>query len=174
MDLCALDEVHFQQHGSRCRMWISPECRRPVVLQHPTRKNVGYFGAICLQDEKFLCRRERKVFNAETFWAFMNKVRQISCHSGRRMPVLSDNARYHHAKLHADWRQQCSSKFALLFLPPYSPDLNPIERVWKLTRRLATRNRLFEQLDQIAETVKSIFSDWRRPNGILRKLCAII
>ena len=46
VDLWSLDEVHFQQHGSRCRMWIPPECKHPVVLQHPTRKSVGYFGAI--------------------------------------------------------------------------------------------------------------------------------
>jgi len=155
-------------------MWIPPECKHPVVLQHPTRKSVGYFGAIRMRDGKFVYCCERKAFNAETFWAFMKKVRQISCHTGRRVLVLSDNARYHHAKLHVQWRQHCSSKFALLFLPPYSPDLNPIERVWKLTRRLATHNRYFQQIDQVAEAVESIFSDWRKPNTTLQKLCAVI
>jgi hypothetical protein len=41
-----MDEVHFQQHGSRCRMWIAPEIKDPVLLHHPTRKSVGYFGAV--------------------------------------------------------------------------------------------------------------------------------
>jgi hypothetical protein len=36
VDLQALDEVHFQQQGSRCRMWIPPEVRDPVVYHHPT------------------------------------------------------------------------------------------------------------------------------------------
>ena len=174
IDLWSLDEVHFQQHGSRCRMWIPPECKCPVVLQHPTRKSVGYFGAIRLRDGKFAYRQELDVFNADTFWAFMRKLRQISCHSGRRVVVLSDNARYHHAKLHKQWRQERSSKFSLLFLPPYSPDLNPIERVWKLTRRLATHNRYFECLDQVAAAVESIFSCWLKPSATLKKLCAII
>ena len=34
---------------------------------------------------------------------------------GRRILTLSDNTRYHHAKLHAEWRQDCSGKFSLLF-----------------------------------------------------------
>lgn len=174
VDLWSLDEVHFQQHGSRCRMWIPPECKHPVILQHPTRKSVGYFGAIRLSDGKFAYQREQTVFNAETFWKFMKKLRQISCHTGRQVLVLIDNARYHHAILHADWRQKCTSKFSLLFLPPYSPDLNPIERVWKLTRRLAIHNRYFERIEQVSQSVESVFSTWMQPNTILKKLCAII
>jgi len=170
----AVDEVHFQQHGTRCRMWVPPECKDPVVLHHATKKSVGYLGAIRLHDGKFAYRREENVFNAETFWSFLKKLRHISCHSGRRVLVLSDNARYHQAKLHADWRQQCFNKFALLFLPPYSPELNPIERVWKLRRRLATHNRYFQDLGQVAEAVETTFSAWRKPNAVLKKLCAII
>ncbi len=155
-------------------MWIPPECKHPVILQHPTRKSVGYFGAVRLGDGKFAYRREDDVFNAETFWAFMRKLRQISCHSGRKVLLISDNARYHHAKLHADWRQERKEKFTMLFLPPYSPDLNPIERVWKLTRRMATHNRYFENLNQVVDAVEAVFSSWKKPNTILKKLCAII
>ena len=155
-------------------MWVAPECKHPVVLQHPTRESVGYFGAIRLSDGKFAYRNEQKVFNAETFWVFMKKLRQISSHTGRQVMVLTDNARYHHAKLHADWRNKCASKFSLMFLPPYSPELNPIERVWKLTRRLAIHNRYFERIDQVSEAVEAVFNAWRNPNKILKKLCAII
>ena len=62
----------------------------------------------------------------------------------------------------------------MLFLPPYSPDLNPIERVWKLTRRMATHNRYFENLNQVVDAVEAVFSSWKKPNTILKKLCAII
>ncbi len=88
--------------------------------------------------------------------------------------MLADNARYHHAKLHAEWREECSNRFAQLFLPPYSPELNPIERVWKLTRRLATHNRYFEKIDQVAKAVEVTFNSWCKPNTTLKKLCAII
>ena len=35
VDLWALDEVHFQQQGSRCRMWVPPEEKDPIVYHHP-------------------------------------------------------------------------------------------------------------------------------------------
>ena len=44
VDLWVLDEVHFQQQGSRCRMWVPPETKDPVVYHHPTLKSVGYFA----------------------------------------------------------------------------------------------------------------------------------
>ena len=155
-------------------MWIPPECKDPIVLHFPTRKSVGYFGAIRLCDGKLVCQRETNSFNAQSYWKFMKKLRQISCHTGRRVLVLADNARYHHAKLHAQWREQCSDRFSQLFLPPYSPDLNPSERVWKLTRRLATHNRYFETIDHVVDAVESQFKLWSKPNSTLKKLCAII
>jgi hypothetical protein len=58
VDLWALDEVHFQQQGSRCRMWVPKETKDPIVYHHPTRKSVGYFAAVRLRDGQFLFRRE--------------------------------------------------------------------------------------------------------------------
>lgn len=155
-------------------MWIPPECKDPVVLHHPTRKSVGYFGAVRLRDGKFLYQREHQVFNGQTYWQFMKKLRQISSRSGRRVVVLADNARYHHAVLHEKWRQDCSKCFEILFLPPYSPDLNPIERVWKLTRRLATHNRYFVQVEDVVIAIENVFEKWLNANSTLSKLCAII
>jgi hypothetical protein len=68
VDLWAIDEVHFQQHGSRCRMWVSPETKDPVWLHHPTRHSVGYFGAVRLRDGRFQFRRETDKFNGLTFF----------------------------------------------------------------------------------------------------------
>ena len=62
VDLWSIDEVHFQQHGSRCRMWIPPEIKDPVLLHAPTRKSVGYFGAVRLRDGRFVFRQETGKF----------------------------------------------------------------------------------------------------------------
>ena len=67
IDLWSTDEVHFQQHGSRCRTWIPPEAKDPVLLHHPTRKSVGYFGAVRLRDGKFVFQREQGKFNGTAF-----------------------------------------------------------------------------------------------------------
>lgn len=166
------DEVHFQLYGSTCRMWIPPEEKDPVVRHHPTRESTGYFGAVRVRDGKFLWQREDKSFNGETFFCFLRKLRCASGRSRRKVVVILDNVRYHHAKLHRMWRQSCVRRFDLLFLPAYSPEFNTIERVWKLTRRTATHNRYFGSLDEVAESVETTFHLWSHPNETLRRLCA--
>lgn len=173
VDLWALDEVHFQQHGSRCRMWIPPECRDPIILHHPTRKGVGYFGTVRLRDGKLVTREESDRFDGGSCWAFLKHLRQVSAHAGRRVVVIVDNASYHHARVHHEWREAAHGLFDLFYLPPYSPDLNPCERVWKLTRRLCTHNRYFPELARLTATVATQFAAWARPNNTLRRLCAI-
>jgi len=173
VDLWALDEVHFQQHGSRCRMWIPPEVKDPILLHAPTRKGVGYFGAVRLRDGKFCYRRETGKFNGETFWAFAKQLRQASCHSGRRVVVIVDNATFHHSRLHKGWREEAHDRFSLDYLPPYSPELNPIERVWKLTRRQCLHNEHFPELRLIWERVEQLFDTWHLCSPTLGKLCSI-
>lgn len=174
VQLWALDEVHFQQHGSRCRMWVPPEVRDPVTQHHPTRKQVGYFGAVRLSDGRFHYQKETGRFNAQTCWSFFRSLRRACRNSQRRTVVILDNAQYHHARLHREWREETAPGFELSFLPPYSPELNPIERVWKLTRRLCLHNRYFPQLDDLIEDVEQQFEQWRRGNETLHRLCAKI
>jgi transposase len=173
VDLWALDEVHFQQQGSRCRMWVPPETKDPIVYHHPTRKSVGYFAAVRIRDGKFLFRRETGRFNGDTFWAFLKEFRTTTARGRRRIVTISDNAGYHHSRLHKSWREDQAPEFALDFLPPYSPELNPIERVWKLTRRLCLHNRYFGLLEGVIAAVEDQFSQWTHPNDTLRNLCAI-
>ncbi|MHB8563314.1 MAG: transposase [Acidiferrobacteraceae bacterium] len=67
----------------------------------------------------------------------------------------------------------CSAQLRLLFLPPYSPPLAPIESVWKLARHLATHNRYFATLPEVLKAVSACFDRWRRPNKVLHRLCCI-
>ena len=154
-------------------MWVPPEEKDPVLLHHPTRKSVGYFGAVRLRDGKLVFQREEEKFNALTFHVFLKRLRQASSRSGRRVVVIIDNARYHHAKLHAEWRSKQAPNFILDFLPPYSPDHNPIERLWKLTRKLCLHNRYFPTLEDVVQSVESKFSQWTSGSEAVRKLCAI-
>ena len=154
-------------------MWIPPEVADPVVLHHPTRKSVGYFGAVRLRDGKLVCRRETDRFNGETYLRFLRHLKCRATHSGRRVVLIVDNAKYHHARLHKEWRRLQAPEFDMYFLPPYSPELNPIERVWKLTRRKCIHNEYFAELDNLIETVELQFKMWSESNATLRQLCAI-
>jgi len=101
------------------------------------------------------------------------QARQDSSNLQRRVVVISDNARYHKAVAHLAWREQHAAEFALDFLPPYSPELNPIERVWKLTRRLCLHNCYFDALDYVITAVEEQFNKWTDASETLRRLCAI-
>ena len=163
LDLWSLDECHFQQHGTRCRMWVPPEDKDPVVQHAPTRKSLALFGAVNFRTGQLLtmfC----PVFDADTFEVFL---RQLTRHRRRRFftVLVLDNAAYHHA---AD---ASSTSYRLDFLPPYSPDLNPIERVWKLLRRLATHNEYFATLDDLVVAAQRQILQFQRPNETLRTLC---
>jgi transposase len=173
VDLWAMDEVRFQQHGSRCRMWIPPEDKEPVLLHHPTHRSIGYFGAVRLRDGKFIFQCEADRFNAQTFWDFLKALRLLSSSDKQRVVLMLDNARYHHAKLHKEWRQAQTPGFVLDFLPPYSPELNPIERVWRLVRRKCIHNRYFPVLENVISTVEKQFAQWACGSEALRTLCAI-
>jgi transposase len=154
-------------------MWVPPENRDPIILHHPTRKSVGYFAAIRLRDGKLVYSRESDRFNGQTFWDFMILLREQSRVAGKRIVVISDNAKYHHAKMHKDWREEQKPSFELDYLPPYSPDLNPIERVWKLTRRLCLHDQYFPTLTSVVEAVEGKFDDWTHGSETLKKLCTL-
>lgn len=165
------DECHFQQHGSRCAMWVPPEEKDPVVLHAPTRKSIAYFGAVHPADGRLISMRS-EVFNAQTFGAFLKKV---SKNKGKKKAiVVVDNARWHHAAILGDWLRAHRNSIKLMFLPPYSPELNPIERAWKLLRRLCIHNQHFEELAELVRIVSKQLLSWKKPNETLHKLCAII
>lgn len=152
-------------------MWVPPEDKDPILLHAPTRKSVACFGAVSLRTGKLVRAFEPK-FNAESFQRFLKRLLK---HRPRRKPLflVLDNAKYHHARALQPWLRQHRKVLTLLFLPPYSPELNPIERVWKLARRLATHNRHFPTLDDVVDAVCERFALWAKPNRQLARLCAI-
>jgi len=73
VELWSLDECHFQQHGSRCRMWVPPEIKDPILRHAPTRKSVACFGAVSLSSGQFV-RMMCPMFNAATFQSFLKRL----------------------------------------------------------------------------------------------------
>lgn len=57
-------------------------------------------------------------------------------------------------------------------LPPYSPDLNPIEQVWRITRRENTHNTFFASISILEMTIDESFNSWAAPNDQLKSLCS--
>ena len=152
-------------------MWVPPEEKDPIVFLAPTRKSVSLFGAVNVSDGRLVTRFEKQ-FDAMTFKAFLIQLLRHR-KKGKRIVVMLDNARYHHAKILREFLRKNRKVLRLEFLPAYSPELNPIERVWKLTRRICTHNVYFEKLEQVAVSVTKQHGVWKKPNESLRRLCCI-
>jgi len=152
-------------------MWVPPEDVDPIVFQAPTRKGISVFGTVQLSTGKLISEITPK-FDAVTFQAFLEYLVDTQ-YCGVQLYVILDNSRYHHAKVLAPWLDEHKDEIILEFLPPYSPKLNPIERVWKLLRSLCTHNRYFQTLEELTDTVRGQFKSWDKPNDTLRKLCAV-
>ena len=147
----SLDECHFQQHDTRCRMWVSPEIKDSVLSHVPTHKWVACFGAVSLSTGKFV-RSMCAKFDAATFETFLKTLLRHRSH-GKRMVIVLDDAKYHCAVLLKPLLRKYRIVLTSLFLPPYSLQLAPIERVWKLARRMATHNRCFVTLGELLTPV---------------------
>ena len=64
------------------------------------------------------------------------------------------------------------ARMTIINLPPYSPDLNPIEQVWRKTRREVTHNRYFKNVTELKTKLDNYFDDFKEPNEELRSLCS--
>jgi len=69
--------------------------------------------------------------------------------------VIVDNARYYHSR----WlkKKLKGTKIKLIFLPPYSPNLNLIERYWKFFKKKVLNNFYYETFDEFKQACKSFF-----------------
>jgi len=153
-------------------MWVPPEETDPPLLHAPTRKSMALFGAVNLHDGQLVTQFSSQ-FDAMTFKDFLKKLLRYRP-SKRRLVLILDNARYHHATFLQPLLRKKRRLVMLSFLPPYSPEINSIERVWKLTRKMCTHNQNFPQpQDLISAVVAKQLDWWKKPNKTLQRLCGI-
>ena len=69
--------------------------------------------------------------------------------------IIADNARYYHACLLKDHLE--GTKIQLIYLPPYSPNLNLIERYWKFFKKTVLHNRYYETFEEFKQSCKNFF-----------------
>jgi transposase len=167
------DEVHFKMNLSIIRAWFL-KGTKPEIKSPTDRFKLSAFGALSRQGQ--LITLQTKVFNALTFKTFLEKLlweAKVGYNKkGKRKKILLvlDNAKYHHAKLLQPWLEEVKDILELCFLPAYSPELNAIERFWKKTRRNVTHNRFFISLDNLAYDLKMYWNQFKDQNQELEKL----
>jgi transposase len=109
--------------------------------------------------------------NGDTFKKHLKKVLWTYKGAPKIIMVL-DNVAYHHSKKIAGWLQK-NPKLELFFLPPYSPDLNAVERAWWYMRKKITHNRYIKTLKERKALFWKMFSHFLIPNQELKIICEI-
>jgi transposase len=150
-------------------MWSKRGCQ-PQVLSAPTQEKVAFSGFVNPQSG-VLITNECNKFNFETM---MDSVKNFvaSLPENKKVLIVLDNASWHKKAVRLMRGNSDFMGIKFLFLPPYSPELNPIERVWRITRRERTHNRFFEKVQVLHSVLTSYFNKFVSPNEKLKTLCS--
>lgn len=110
--------------------------------------------------------------NTVTFFKFLVKVcRQ---YPNQKVIMVVDNVRYHHAKRLKPILEKYQNKLELVYLPAYSPDLNPIERIWWYMRKKISHNRYLETMDIRIEKFNELMKTFEFENDLGKNLSKLI
>ena len=177
MVLVYQDEVHFQRQATITAGWFK-KGSTPTVKSFPGRDKVSYSGFVIPETgELFVDKPE--TFNYETtITSIRGFIKEHPLPNGKKYALIMDNAPWHKKvkRLIQDEKQpeyaDILSQVVFIKMPPYSPDLNPIEQVWRITRRENTHNRFFATVSALVEAVDGAFRAWSKPNDQLRTLCS--
>ena len=117
------------------------------------RRRLNLSGMIDILHHKVLIR-ENTTLNAESTIQFFKKI-ENAYPTKRKIHVFCDNARYYKNRLVEEYLKQ--SKIELHFLPPYSPNLNPIERLWKWMKEQVMYNTYYEEFKSFKDAILGFF-----------------
>lgn len=177
------DAVHFKHNAEAGFAWS--EVGEPhQIPANSGRQRYNVLGAYCIQSHEHLFLLTADNINQDKLVEFLGLLR--AKHPKGQIYLIVDNARYHHAQtVQTEARQQ---RIRLEYLPPYSPNLNPIERLWKFVRKMFFKDRyrdtfakfctqleaFFANLDQYRKELTTLLTENFEliPEGWQRPVCA--
>lgn len=149
------DAVHFKHNAEAGFAWS--EVGEPHQIPANTgRQRYNVLGAYCLQTHEHLFILTPDNINQAKLIEFLALLRAKHPGCGQ-IYLLVDNARYHHAQTVQAAAQQ--QRIRLDYLPPYSPNLNPIERLWKFVRKKFFKDRYRETFAKFCAQLQDFFAN---------------
>lgn len=148
-----VDAVHPEHQSQAVCGWIKKGVQK--TLQSTGKQlRLHLTGALRLTGMKIFTR-EYETVDADAMLDFFKTLEQES--DASTIYVILDNARSNKNKKLEEFLQ--TSRIKTRYLPPYSPNLNPIERLWKIMRETKLYNRYFESSIDFFREVRSFFKD---------------
>lgn len=151
--ICFTDGVHPTHNVQPAFGWIKKGVRKELPA-NTGRSRLNLSGAIDVINHTLVIREDRTL-NAESTIRFFQKIEEA--YPGKsKVHVFCDNASYYRNAAVREHLQ--ASKIDLHFLPPYSPNLNPIERLWKWMKERVVYNTYYEHFEDFKAAIFGFFS----------------
>lgn len=160
------DEVSFAQWGSLGYTWAR-QGQQPVVQTSGRRKGYKVFGAIEFFSGRFVWQTLTDRFNSASYQGFLSYLLDQTAHP---IILIQDGARYHTSRNTRDFFAQHQDRLIVYQLPSYSPDYNPIERLWKQIKVRATHNRYFAEFASLKQTVDEALRAFAQETECIKNL----
>lgn len=164
------DEFSLSNTATLHYNWAIKGKQPLVVSQQSKRERLTGLGSVNpLTGQLTVSFAERG--NYQSFKKHLKKV-LFAYRDAISIIIYVDNVRYHHARKLNNFLEK-HPKLQIRYLPAYSPDMNPVERVWWFMRKKITHNRYLSSLKERLIKFWQLFSACLKPNSILAKLCVI-
>jgi transposase len=150
-EICFLDAVHPEFQSKAVCGWILKSETKTLATTNKQFR-LHFVGSINLQTMKVVAS-EYKTVNAENMITYFKSLESHS--QASKIHIICDNGRANKNKALQEYLK--TSKIEIHYLPPYSPNLNPIERLWKIMRERKTYNKCYESFAEFAAAIRSFF-----------------
>ena len=151
--LLFMDAVHPTQATKVSSGWIKKGVNKTIDTTG-SRSRLNIVGAINLDNLSAGIFEEYETVNGSFIIDFLHKVR-ASYASMEIIHIVIDRAGYHRSQEVVEAAEKLEIK--LHYLPPYSPNLNPIERLWKVMNEHARNNKYFSCKKEFRRKIKDFF-----------------
>src|SRR5579883_2359260 len=163
--ICFIDGVHPTHNTKLAYGWI-PKGERKEIATNTGRQRLNISGAVDIVTKRVVAQ-EDVTLNALTTVELLKRIEE-AYPGKKRIYVFCDNAKYYKNKDVTAHLQ--SSKIKMRFLPPYSPNLNPIERLWKLMNEKVLHNRYYEKFKTFKEAVMGFLQGLIKPSKEMEEI----
>lgn len=160
------DEASFPQWGTLSYTW-SRRGQQPKVKTSGIRKAYKVFGLIDYFSGRFFHKSITGKFNSVTYQSFLCDVMSKTA---KHIFLVQDGARYHVSKAMQKFFRQHIKRITLCQLPSYSPDLNPIEYLWRNVKGEATHNKYFPGFDDLMVSVDKALAYFSKQRKLVKHL----
>ena len=166
-EIVSVDEVSFHLTTGYKRIWF-PKGKKPKRAFFWSNKKLIVFGALTSSHRFYYNFYIAQ--NSFTFSLFLEEL-FVWLDQNKKYVFILDNAGFHKTDVIKDMFEEKKNWITVEHIPPYSPELNPIETCWKITKNAVTKSQHFETLDSMQESLEKFWKENIFMQDFMHYLC---